>query len=63
MMRIIEMGKKEGAIQANLSDEVVIFYIQMYINWIKTMEFKNNKKLYSEIVDLFFYGLMGDPDK
>ncbi|MFD1017642.1 TetR/AcrR family transcriptional regulator [Thalassobacillus hwangdonensis] len=67
-MKLIENGKREGAIHPDLSPQAVMLYIDMYYQGLK-----NHPEIYQtkgdlermthEITHLFFYGLMGNQDE
>jgi AcrR family transcriptional regulator len=57
IMRLVELGKKEGCIDPNLSDEA----IRLYIGAIQNVLVQSNppKRVRLDLDALFFYGLQG----
>ncbi len=63
LIKLIEQGKKEGFVDLGLSNEAVLFYLNIFKEAMNQPEFlwDKNKGLRLDLTRLFFYGLMGKP--
>ncbi|MDF2592777.1 MAG: hypothetical protein K0S75_2243 [Clostridia bacterium] len=64
MLRLIEKGRAEGYVHHNVSNEAILLYINMFRESKRSKEFldmNQNKKLFKELVTLFFFGILGKP--
>ncbi|MCG8479142.1 MAG: TetR/AcrR family transcriptional regulator [Spirochaetales bacterium] len=60
LVRFVEMGKAEGAIDAKLSTEAVLAFFGAHMSLYRDPEFLNKGKDYiAGLGHLFFYGLLG----
>ncbi|WP_367568179.1 TetR/AcrR family transcriptional regulator [Lacrimispora sp.] len=65
MLNLIEKGKAEGYIHHDISNEVILFYINLFRAGKHSDAFCNlehSQRLFKDITTLFFYGLIGKPD-
>ncbi|KGP90340.1 TetR family transcriptional regulator [Pontibacillus chungwhensis BH030062] len=63
-MKLIEQGKEEGVVDQSLSGNIIMFYINMYNQTMRShSEFSQDKQstqqFTEEILQLFFYGISG----
>lgn len=68
LLKFIQRGKKEGVIRKEISDEAILLYfdaMKMLIdqNFSELMKKPNIEKLYDQLFDMFFYGLLNDERK
>jgi AcrR family transcriptional regulator len=61
-MELIEQGKKQGYINPKLTTEAILFYIQVFTEATQKKEVLRmlSKDSLIDLVELFFYGLVGD---
>ncbi|PWU66911.1 TetR/AcrR family transcriptional regulator [Gracilibacillus dipsosauri] len=58
--QLIQLGKKDGYINEQISEESIMMHIQMYKNFLQQKNIGNKILPYTEdIMNLFFYGIMG----
>jgi AcrR family transcriptional regulator len=55
-MKLINQGKREGSLDKDLSSESILIYINAIS---KALQANLNKKVQSDLGELFFYGLFG----
>ncbi|WP_031516892.1 TetR/AcrR family transcriptional regulator [Desulfofalx alkaliphila] len=64
LLNFIEQGKVEGYVNKEISAEAILLYIRAF-KLLKESEiltdYENKKHLSKELMELFFYGLMGSP--
>ncbi|HYG57683.1 MAG TPA: TetR/AcrR family transcriptional regulator [Symbiobacteriaceae bacterium] len=58
LLRLMEQGQQEGAINPELSTEAVLLYVKMFRS---VLESDMSMKLRHDLGHLFFYGLLGSP--
>lgn len=60
-MELIEQGKKQGYINPRLTTEAILFYIHVFTESMQKKEVLGvlSKDALIDLVELFFYGLMG----
>lgn len=60
LIRFIEIGKSEGAIQSDLSNDAIIAFLMGNMSIYRDKDFlKKGKRYLSSLSHLFFYGLIG----
>lgn len=64
LMAFLERGKKEGYIDPELSTEAILAYFELLSETriVKLFQAKDNSKLVSELMRIFFYGLLRQPE-
>lgn len=66
MLKLIEKGKAEGYIHHNISNEAILFYINLFRKGKHSDAFLNldhSQRLFKDITTLFFYGIIGKRDE
>lgn len=59
-IQLFDEGKKEGYVDQNLSDEAILFYIQMMKDYLQREEvYERILPLTEDITNIFFYGIIG----
>ncbi|MDV2686029.1 TetR/AcrR family transcriptional regulator [Alkalihalophilus lindianensis] len=57
---LFKEGKEQGYVDPNLSDQAIIFYIQMLKEYVQREDvYKNILPLTEDITNIFFYGILG----
>lgn len=62
ILKLIEKGREEGYIQHDISNEAILFYINMFREGKRSdalLNFEKSRDLFKELVTLFFYGIFG----
>jgi AcrR family transcriptional regulator len=66
-MRFVTMGKQEGYIRSDLTEDVIMMYLTMYKNELgRYWETSNQGRITRNMdqwMELFFYGLVGEKQK
>lgn len=61
---LFKEGKEQGYVDPNLSDQAIIFYIQMLKDYVQREDvYKNILPLTEDITNIFFYGILGKRDE
>ncbi|WP_368505363.1 TetR/AcrR family transcriptional regulator [Alkalihalophilus sp. As8PL] len=61
---LFKEGKEQGYVDPNLSDQAIIFYIQMLKEYVQREDvYKNILPLTEDITNIFFYGILGKRDE
>lgn len=68
MMEFLDKGKKEGYINKDISNETILIYINLfkqakYNQPEMFLDHAQSDRLFKELTTLFYYGLMGKPEK
>ncbi|MBM7580449.1 TetR/AcrR family transcriptional regulator [Jeotgalibacillus terrae] len=59
-IQLFDEGKKKGYVDQNLSNEAIIFYIQMLKDYVQREDvYEKMLPLTEDITNIFFYGVMG----
>ncbi|TFE01655.1 TetR/AcrR family transcriptional regulator [Jeotgalibacillus salarius] len=59
-IQLFDEGKKEGYVDQNLSNEAIMFYIQMLKDYIQREDvYERILPLTEDITNIFFYGVLG----
>lgn len=59
-LELLKEGKEQGYIDHNLSNEAIIFYLQMLKDYIQREDiYQNILPLTEDITNIFFYGIVG----
>jgi len=65
LMEIIQQGREEGYVEQGISTKTILFYISMFWDILNRPEIaaEEDRCIQLELATLFFYGLMGKPNK
>ncbi|WP_332691740.1 TetR/AcrR family transcriptional regulator [Halalkalibacter lacteus] len=62
--QLFKDGKEQGYVDPNLSDEAILFYVQMLKDYIQREEvYQKILPLTEDITSIFFYGIIGKKEK
>ncbi len=59
-MKLFEEGKEQGFVDQNISNEAILFYIQMFADYMRREEIADSLlPLTEDLTKIFFYGVAG----
>ncbi len=63
LIRLIEQGQREGKVNPGISAEAILLYIRMFRESASRPDMltEANREMWTDLISLFFYGLIGKP--